>query len=147
MEFFSDQTKMEYLVLLVTQNLSWTKIKNVEAMVNMMPPENKFQVYAFILSVNYYRYIWSICSHLLQTLTTLTSDKYLFKWTDIEHKAFQDIKRIVTYNTLLAYPDLNECLYIYTDTSNFQLEVVISQEGKPISFYIRKPIRPQTWYT
>ena len=82
--------------------------------------------------------MWSRQSHILHTLTTLTSPKVKFKWTDVEQKAFDEIKRTVTHDTLLAYSDFNKRFNIHTDASDHQLGPVISQEGKTIDFYSRK---------
>ena len=68
----------------------------------MMPPTNKLQEYEFIGFVNYYREMRSRQSHSIQTLTALMSDKATFKWTDVEQKMFEDIKNIVTHDTLLV---------------------------------------------
>ena len=35
-------------------------------------------------------------------------NKEKFKWTDVEQKAFDEIKQIFAHDTLLAYPDFNE---------------------------------------
>ena len=51
---------------------------------------------------------------------------------------FDKIKRIVTRDYLLTYPDINKIFKIHTDASTFQLVAVISQKGKPIAFYSRK---------
>ena len=48
--------------------------------------------------------------------------------------------------TLLLYPDFNGRFDIHTDASDFQLGAVISQDGKPISFYIRKLTGEQSRY-
>ena len=48
------------------------------------------------------------------------------------------LKKIVSRETLLTYPNFNEIFEIQTDASQTQLGVVISQKGKPISFYSRK---------
>ena len=58
-----------------------------------------------------------------------------FKWTKTKQGYFDEIKRIVARNTLLAYPDLNEEFKILADVRNFQLGAVISQKGKPIALY------------
>ena len=50
----------------------------------------------------------------------------------------EEIKPIVARNYLLAYPDFNKRFEIHTNARNFQLGAVISQEGKPIDFCIRK---------
>ena len=57
------------------------------------------------------------------------------------------IKRIVTRDTLLAYPDFNETFKVHTDASDFQIGVVISQKGKHIAFYSRKLTGSQKRYT
>ena len=113
----------------------------------MKPPKNTKEVRAFIGIVNYYRYMWDKRSHILHPLTALTSHKVRFKWTDLEQKAFDDIKRAVSQENLLSYPYFNRSFYIHTDSRDHQLGAVIIQNGKPIAFYIQKPTRPQTWYT
>ena len=45
---------------------------------------------------------------MLQPLTNLMLTKIEFKWEDVEHKTFEEIKRIVARNTLLAYSDFNK---------------------------------------
>ena len=91
--------------------------------------------------------MWSKRSHLLQPLTALTSKKVKFKWSVVEQKSFNKIKRIVARNTSLIYQDFNKRFGIPTDASEFQLGAVISQDGKEIAFYSRKLTGPQTWYT
>ena len=72
------------------------------------------------------------------------SNKVKFKWTDVENKVFDDIKRAVSQYTLLEYPDVNESFNIYTDDIYYQPVAVINQNGKPIAFYRHKMIGPQT---
>ena len=50
-------------------------------------------------------------------------------------------------DTLLTYPDLNETFQIHNNYSAFQLGAVISQKGKPISFYSRRLNYFQQQYT
>ena len=94
------QTEMEYLGFWVT----WTGIRSIneklEAIVNMTPPNNTKGLHAFIGIVNYYRDMWSRRSYLLHPLTVITSNKVKFKWTDMEQKSFDDIKRAVAQDTL-----------------------------------------------
>ena len=90
--------------------------------------------------------MWGKGSHLQQPLTELTSHKVKFKSTDLEQKAFDYIKRAVSQDILLAYPDFNRRFDIHTDVSNYQLGAVIIQNGKPIAFYSPNLTRPQTRY-
>ena len=79
--------------------------------------------------------MWDRQSHILHPLTALTSTKVKFKWTGVEQKAFDEIKRTVAHNTILAYPKFNKVYNTHMDASNHQLGAVIRQEGKPTAFY------------
>ena len=50
-------------------------------------------------------------------------------------------------STSRAYPDFSKPFVIHTDSSNYQLGAVISQDGKPIAFYLQKINNAQTRYT
>ena len=110
---------MEYLDLLMTQNRIRPINNKLEAILNMKPPTNTKQVRVFIGLVNYFRDIWASQSHLLQPLTSFTSYTVKFKWTVVEQISFGDIKRAVSYGTLLAYLDFNKkWIYILGLVSN-----------------------------
>ena len=61
-------------------------------------------------------------------------------------KVLKEIKRVVAYNILLAYPDFNNQFEVYTDASDFQLGAVILRQEKPIYLYIIKLTNPQKHY-
>ena len=86
-------------------------------------------------------------SNLLQPLTELTSKEVEFKWTHIEQKQLDEMKRIITCDALLIYPDSNKSFDIHTDASKFQIGSEIIQDGEPIAFYSRKLTKPQQRYT
>ena len=65
--------------------------------------------------------------------------KVKYKWTDIEQKVFDEIKCIVSCDTLLIYPDFFKGFDIHMDDSDFQKEALIRKDGKPMAFYSRKP--------
>ena len=83
---------------------------------------------------------------MLAPLTRITSIKSKYKWMQVEQDAFNKIKRIVACDNVSTYPDFNETFKICTNSSAFQLGVVISQKGKPIDFYSRKITDAQQWY-
>ena len=60
---------------------------------------------------------------------------------------FDKIKKLVSRETLLSYPDFNKPFEIHTDASKVQLGAVISQNNKPIAFYSRKLNPAQVNYT
>ena len=110
---------MEFLGFLVIWNGIRPRIKKVEALVNITPPNNKKQVRAFIGLVNYDRDIWSIRSHILHPLTELMSNNVELKWKDVEQKSFDYVKFIVNQDTLLEYPNFNECFNIHMCDINY----------------------------
>ena len=63
-------------------------------------------------------------------LTALTSKKVAFKWEKEQQEAFEELKQVISKETLLSFPDFNKEFHIYTDASNTQLGAVIMQEGK-----------------
>ena len=65
----------------------------------------------------------------------------------MEQAAFDGIKRVLSTETLLAYPDFDRPFVVHTDASDTQLGTVISQEKKPIAFYSRKLNDAQKRYT
>ena len=114
---------------------------------NIAEPKNRKELRRFIGLVNYYRDMWIRRSHILAPLSKLTSKTVKWKWTDVERKAFIDMKKAISKEALLVYPNFNKPFVIHTDASNFQLGGVISQDGKPIAFYSRKLNDAQTRYT
>ena len=91
--------------------------------------------------------MWIRRSEVLAPLSKLTSKTAKWQWTDTEQKAFETMKRIISRETLLAYPDFTKPFIIHTDASHTQLGAVISQDNRPIAFYSRKLNPAQTRYT
>ena len=62
-------------------------------------------------------------------------------------KVFNAVKKIISRETLLSYPNFDKPFDIHTNASDLQLGAVISQNNKPIAFYSRKINPAQTRYT
>ena len=90
--------------------------------------------------------MWPHRLHTLAHLTNLTSIGP-FIWTTIHQKAFDDIKKLMTNDVLLNYPDHNLPFNIYTDAFDYQLGAVIFQKNTPVAYYSRKLSTAQRNYT
>jgi RNase H-like domain found in reverse transcriptase len=104
-------------------------------------PKTLKHLRSFLGLVNYYRDMWKQRLHLLTPLTEVTKvprGSKTFKWTEAQDKAFHKVKKVITQNALLKFPDYNKVFEIHTDASEYQLGSVISQEGHPIALYSRK---------
>ena len=144
---FFGRPELEYLGYWISRQGIQPIAKKVEAIQNIAAPKTKKELRRFIGIVNYYRDMWIRRSDVLAPLSRLTSKTTAWHWTDVEQKAFDTMKRIISRETLLAYPNFNKPFIIHTDASHYQLGAVISQDNKPIAFYSRKLNPAQTRYT
>ncbi|KAI2490828.1 transposition [Fragilaria crotonensis] len=105
-------TEIDYLGYWITRrgiNLNLRKWKRLSADTT----NYKRQLRRFLGMINYYRDMWRRRSHILAPLTALCSAKAKFIWHDKEQKAFEDIKAIISRETLLAYPDFSKTFHLY----------------------------------
>ena len=84
---------------------------------------------------------------VLAPITELTSVTMSWEWKEKDKKSLQTIKKIISRETLLAYPYFLPPFEIHTDASNYQLGAGISQNNKPIAFYSGKLNAAQNCYT
>ena len=108
----------------------------MEAILRLQPPSNKRQLRRFLGMINYYRDIWRQRSHILTPITAMSSNTARWQWEPKHANAFQEIKRIIAKETILAFPDFSQAFHIYTDSSDYQLGAVIMQNERPLAFYI-----------
>ena len=144
---FFGKPELEYLGYWITRHGIQPLPKKVQAISNMKPPKSTKEVRSFVGMINYYRDMWIRRSEILAPLTKLCSKSTKFSWGEEQQKAFEQIKKVVSQEILLAYPDFNELFEIHTDASDYQLGAVISQKGRPIAFYSRKLSSAQQNYT
>ena len=55
-------------------------------------------------------------------------------------------EKMLSRDVLLVYPDFSKPFVVHTDASDYQPGTVISQNGKPIVFYLQKLNDAQTRY-
>ena len=144
---FFGEGQLEYLGYWLTRDGIQPQPKKVEAIQRLKPPKNKKELRHFLGMVNYYRDMWKRRSHMLAPLSGLVSKTAKWIWGETQQKAFDEIKRAISKDTLLAFPDFNEEFHIYTDASDYQLGAVIMQKNKPLAFYSRKLNKAQRRYT
>ena len=69
-----------------------------------------------------------------------------FDWDSSHQVAFDLIKTRIAHDVVLAYPNFEEEVEIYTDASTRQLAAVIVQQNRPIAFSSRKLFGTQQEY-
>ena len=144
---FFAKDELEYLGFKITRNGIMPLPDKIQAIQNIAVPKTKKQLRSFIGIINYYRDMWIHRSEILAPLTSMTSKQAKWNWDSKCQKSFDAIKKIVSRETLLSYPNFNEPFEIHTDASKQQLGAVISQNKQPIAFYSRKLNPAQVNYT
>jgi hypothetical protein len=110
--------------------------------------------------VHYYRDMWATCSEMLAPFSHLVGEcgetkttcknkvkKKPWHWDSIHQTAFDNVKKTIAKEVVLAYPDFTKPFDIYTDASTKQLGTVITQDNRPIAFFSRKLSGAQSKYT
>ena len=141
--------EIDYLGYIISREGIKPQPKKVQAILDIEKPTTTTELRRLVGMVNYYRDMWKSRSHILGPLTELASGKKNKKipWKEEQEKAFQELKRLVSQETILAYPDWSKPFEIHSDASDYQLGAVLSQDGKPLSFFSRKLTAPQKNYT
>ena len=133
--------EVEYLGYIITKEGVKPDPKKIQGIMDMTCPTTSTKVRRLNGIVQYYRDLWPRRSHILSPLTEAAAGKTKrakIKWTDELERAFLEIKKMVSTEALLTYPDWSKPFTIHTDASDFQLDAVISQDDKPIAFFSRK---------
>jgi RNase H-like domain found in reverse transcriptase/Reverse transcriptase (RNA-dependent DNA polymerase)/Integrase zinc binding domain len=144
---FFGKSELEYLGFWITRAGIQPLPKKINAILQIAAPTTKRELRRFIGMVNYYRDMWIRRSDILSPLTKLVSKTVKWSWTDAQQNAFDMMKKLLSREALLSYPDFSKPFDVYTDASHHQLGAVISQEQRPIAFYSRKLQPAQTRYT
>jgi hypothetical protein len=110
--------------------------------------------------VRYYRDMWAKRSEMLAPLSDLVGEcgetkttcknkvkQIPWHWDSIHQTAFDNVKKTICKEVVLAYPDFTKPVDIYTNASTKQLGAVITQDNRPIAFFSRKLSGAQSKYT
>ncbi len=77
----------------------------------------------------------SKCGEMKVTKRTGTK-KSPWHWDESHQKAFDDVKKTVGRDVMLAYQDYSKPFEIYTDASTRQLGAIVVQNNRPIAFFV-----------
>lgn len=138
--------EVDYLGFRLTRQGIMPQARKVKAIMDMTPPKNKRQLRGFIGLVNYYRYMWKHRSHILAPLSAMVGKNAKFQWTEQHQQAFDEIKRLVSKEVLLSFPDYSQRFELYTDASDRQLGAVLQQGAKTLAFFSKKLTPTQQRY-
>ncbi|RVW27175.1 Retrovirus-related Pol polyprotein from transposon 17.6 [Vitis vinifera] len=119
----------------------------VKAIQEWDPPTKVPQLRSFLGLVNYYRRFIKGYSARAAPLTDLLKKNKAWEWDERCQQAFEDLKKAVTEEPVLALPDHTKVFEVHTDASDFAIGGVLMQERHPIAFESRKLNDAERRYT
>ena len=102
--------------------MSWERLKSV------------FEIRSFLGLVGYYRRFIEDFSRLAAPMTRLTRKEVKFMWDDSCERAFQKLKRRLTSDPILIFPERGQRYTVYCDASKDGLGCVLMQSGKVVAY-------------
>ena len=120
--------EIPYLGYVITREGIKPDPKKVQGIMDIGRPSKTTEERALIRMVQYYRNMWPRRSNVLAPLTEAASGPKGRKilWNYALESSFKELKRMVSENTLLSYPDWNLTFTVHTDAFDKQLGAVIS---------------------
>ena len=108
--------------------------KNIEAIIQMDPPQNVISLQSFSGMVNYLKKFSPVLSELSGPLRRLCKSGIKWAWESKQQSAFEAIKQVIMTLQVLAYFDKTKKHTIQCDASKKGLSAVLLQESKPVMY-------------
>ena len=105
------------------------KTANIEAVLDYPVPTTRKSLQRFLGLASYYRRFCRNFSSVAAPLTSLTSSKVKFNWTDDCQASFEALKLFLCHNPVLKSPDFNNPFIIHVDASDAGAGGVLLQKS------------------
>ncbi|KAL0373943.1 UNVERIFIED_CONTAM: Transposon Tf2-12 polyprotein [Sesamum radiatum] len=112
--------------------------KKVQAIEEWQPPSDVHDLRSFLGLANYYQHFVKDYSKIARPMTDLLKKTEAWNWTPQCQVSFDDLKRAMVTDPVLALPDMSKPFVVETDASDFALGGVLMQDGHPVAFESRK---------
>ncbi|KAL0349659.1 UNVERIFIED_CONTAM: Transposon Tf2-11 polyprotein [Sesamum radiatum] len=112
--------------------------KIVQAIEEWRLPSVVHDLRSFLRLANYYRRFVKGYSEIARPMMDLLKKTETWDWTPQCQVAFDNLKRAMVTDPVLALPDMSKPFTVETDASDFALGGALMQDGHPVAFESRK---------
>uniref|UniRef100_A0A2S2NNZ3 RNA-directed DNA polymerase n=1 Tax=Schizaphis graminum TaxID=13262 RepID=A0A2S2NNZ3_SCHGA len=142
--------EVNYLGHVITDQGVKPNPQKIKCVIEFPIPTDEKKVKSFLGLSGYYRRFVPGYGRIAKPLTTLLKKDVIFKWTDLCQEAFDTLKKILTTEPLLQYPDFTRPFNLTCDASNYAIGCVLSQgpigADPPIAYASRTLNRAESNY-
>jgi hypothetical protein len=133
-------SSIDYLGVIIEKGMTRMDPVKIAGIKNWPTPTKVKDVRSFLGFCNFYRPFIQGFAHLARPLNELTRKDAEWSWEDRQQKAFDELKKRVTTEPVLAHPILTDPFELEVDASGFAMGAVLLQkkdDGKkhPIAYY------------
>ena len=119
----------------------------IDAIVKMPPPPDVKTLQSYLGLVNYMARFQPSLSSVSRPLRDLLKEKVDYVWSPEADKAFNDIKRAITFAPVLSYFDPKKDTVIQSDASMNGLGCALIQDDKPVCYASRALTEAESRYS
>ncbi|KAI3773892.1 hypothetical protein L1987_48431 [Smallanthus sonchifolius] len=122
--------EVQFLGHVINPNGIMVDPAKIETVKEWNVPKTPTEIRSFLGLAGYYRRFIQDFSRIASPLTKLTRKEVKYEWGPIQNNAFEELKARLTQAPVLALPEGNEDLIVYSDASGQGLGCVFIQRGK-----------------
>ena len=143
--------EVHFLGFIVTSEGLQMNSEKIQSVVKWPVLKNVKEVQSFLEFVNFYRKFIEKYSKIASPLTELTRKDQKFEWSPEAQKAFDELKKRFTSQSILVSFDPEKPITLETDVSDRAIGACISQSDdkeclQPVAFYSRKFLSAEMSY-
>jgi hypothetical protein len=133
------KTEIIYMGFVISTNELRMDPDKVEVIKNWPSPRNVFELRSFHGLASFYRKLIRNFSGVSATMMNTVKKRHKsFHWTEETEKSFKLLKRKITEQLILVFPDFQKTFQVKCDASGFAIGAVLSQEDRSIAYFSEK---------
>lgn len=143
--------QFDYLGHVITEDGIKANPKKIEVIKDYPRPTTVKHIQSFLGLCSYFRRYVRNFSKIAKPLTSLLKKEQPFIWTEREQKSFDGLKKALTEEVVLAFPNFDETFIVSVDASDLAIGGFLSQgelpNDRPIYFFSKTLNEAQKRYS